>query len=35
MFYMGTDFSKLKVPLVWYDLLHVLEVITQLSGFSE
>ncbi len=27
MFYMGTDFRKLKVPLVWYDLLHVLAVI--------
>ncbi len=31
MFFMGTDFRKLKVPLVWYDLLHVLEV---LSAFS-
>ncbi len=30
MFFMGTDFRKLKVPLVWYDLLHVLDV---LSGF--
>jgi hypothetical protein len=33
MFYMGTDFSKLKVPLVWYDLLHVLEVLTNYSDF--
>ena len=33
MFYMGTDFSKLKVPLVWYDLLHVLEVITDYPAF--
>jgi len=33
MFYMGTDFSKLKVPLVWYDLLHVLEVITNYPDF--
>lgn len=31
IFYMGTDFSKLKSPLVWYDLLHVLDV---LSNFS-
>lgn len=30
IFYMGTDFRKLKVPFVWYDLMHVLEV---LSGF--
>ena len=29
MFYMGTDFRKLKVPLVWYDLLHVLDVLSQ------
>ena len=25
---MGTDFRKLKVPLVWYDLLHVLDVLS-------
>jgi hypothetical protein len=29
MFFMGTDFRKLKNPLVWYDLLHVLDVLTQ------
>ena len=29
MFYMGTDFRKLKVPLIWYDLLHVLDVLSQ------
>jgi hypothetical protein len=29
MFYMGTDFTKLKAPLVWYDLLHVLDVLSQ------
>ncbi len=29
MFAMGTDFTKLKAPMVWYDILHVLEVITQ------
>ncbi len=29
IFYMGTDFRKLKVPFVWYDLLHVLDVLTQ------
>jgi len=32
MFYMGTDFDKLKAPLVWYDLLHVLDV---LSNFPD
>lgn len=29
MFYMGTDFCALKVPFVWYDLLHVLDVLSQ------
>lgn len=29
IFYMGTDFCKLKVPLVWYDLLHVVCVLTR------
>ncbi len=29
MFFMGTDFSKIKVPFVWYDLLHVLEVLSR------
>ena len=29
IFYMGTDFRKLKVPFVWYDLMHVLEVLTR------
>ena len=29
LFYMGTDFSKLKAPLVWYDILHVLDVLAQ------
>ena len=28
LFYMGTDFCKLKTPLIWYDLLHVAEVAT-------
>lgn len=28
-FYMGTDFRKLKVPFIWYDLMHVLEVLTR------
>lgn len=28
MFFMGTDFCKLKAPSVWYDILHVLDVLT-------
>ena len=32
MFFMGSDFCKLKAPLVWYDLLHVTDV---LSRFPE
>ncbi len=28
IFYMGTDFCKLKAPLVWYDLLHVLDTLS-------
>jgi hypothetical protein len=29
LFAMGTDFAKLKAPFIWYDILHVLEVLTQ------
>ena len=29
MFFMGTDFRKLKAPFIWYDLLHVTEVLSQ------
>ncbi len=28
LFAMGTDFAKLKVPHVWYDILHVTEVLS-------
>jgi hypothetical protein len=35
MFYMGTDFRKLKVPFVWYDLLHVLDVLSRFSWLKE
>lgn len=35
MFYMGTDFRKIKVPFVWYDLLHVLDVLTQFSWLKK
>ena len=30
IFYMGTDFCKIKYPLIWYDILHVTSV---LAGF--
>lgn len=29
MFYMGNDFRKLKAPFIWYDLLHVMDVLSQ------
>jgi len=29
LFAMGTDFSKLKAPLIWYDILHILEVLSR------
>lgn len=29
IFYMGTDFRKLKAPFIWYDVLHVFEVLSQ------
>jgi len=31
MFYMGTDFRKLKAPFIWYDILHVLDTLSQFS----
>lgn len=35
LFAMGTDFAKLKAPMVWYDILHVLEVLTQSRRFRK
>lgn len=32
MFYMGTDFRKIKAPFIWYDILHVLEVLTRVKS---
>ena len=29
IFYMGNDFRKLKAPLVWYDIVHVLDVLSR------
>jgi hypothetical protein len=34
-FYMGTDFRKLKAPLVWYDLLNVLDALTLFPWLAE
>ena len=31
LFGMGSDFSKLKYPFVWYDILHVSEVLSRFS----
>jgi len=31
LFAMGTHFSKLKAPLVWYDILHVMDVLSQIG----
>ena len=35
LFAMGTDFSKLKAPLIWYDILHVTDVLTRISWTLE
>ena len=35
MFYMGTDFRKIKAPFVWYDILHVLDVLSQFSWLKK
>lgn len=32
VFYMGTDFRKMKAPLVWYDLLHVFDVLSRVES---
>lgn len=29
LFAMGTDFKKLKLPMIWYDIVHVAEVLTR------
>jgi len=35
IFYMGNDFRKLKAPLVWYDIIHVLDVLSRFSYAHE
>jgi len=34
-FYMGTDFRKIKAPFIWYDILHVLEVLSQFKWLQD
>ncbi len=29
LFAMGTDFAKIKAPMVWYDILHISDVLSQ------
>lgn len=35
MFYMGTDFRKLKVPFVWYDVMHVLDILSRFHWLKD
>lgn len=34
LFYMGTDFRKLKAPFVWYDILHVADVLSRFNSYK-
>jgi len=35
LFGMGTDFRRIKFPMVWYDLLHVVDVLSRFSWVIE
>jgi hypothetical protein len=35
MFFMGTDFRKLKVPFIWYDLINVLDILTRFAWLRD
>jgi len=35
LFAMGTKFLKIKAPLIWYDVLHVTDVLTQFSWLDK
>lgn len=35
MFYMGTDFRKLKAPSVWYDIISVADALSQFDEIKE
>ena len=32
---MGNDFRKLKLPFIWYDILHLTDVLSQLPQYSK
>ncbi len=34
LFGIGTDFRKLKYPFVWYDILHVVDVLSQIDALQ-
>jgi hypothetical protein len=35
LFHMGNNFRKLKAPMIWYDILHVFDVLTRFSWLQE
>ncbi|HWQ21329.1 MAG TPA: hypothetical protein VN478_01220 [Clostridia bacterium] len=35
MFYMGTDFSRLKAPFIWYDILHVADALSRIPWLRQ
>ncbi|MHA1657128.1 MAG: hypothetical protein ACTSWT_11505, partial [Candidatus Heimdallarchaeota archaeon] len=35
LFAMGSGFQKLKLPFIWYDILHVVEVLTQFEWLKK
>jgi len=35
MFYMGTDFSRLKAPFIWYDIAHVTDALSRLPWLRQ
>jgi hypothetical protein len=35
LFAMGTDFAKLKAPSLWYDILHILDVLSAIPHFHK
>ncbi len=35
IFYMGNNFRKLKAPLLWYDLLHVLDALSRIEAIRK
>lgn len=35
IFYMGTDFRKLKYPMIWYDIVHVADVLTRSGRYRD